>query len=361
MRGPDAGYVPALTGLRGIAAWWVVLYHFSDPLTGIAPVWFYGFVKQGYLAVDLFFVLSGYVIYLTSAKGLQSVTWPSVARFWINRLIRIYPLHLVVMLLYLLNPLALWLFSETGVGVGRYDWGYFFASLLLVQNWGFFDDLQWNIPAWSISTEFAAYLIAPVFFGLFLVRAKVNRPMLLMGLLAGAAGVALLFFAEGKKSVGDAIPSLGVARCVLEFWMGLCLGAYCGQSGRASAAGHWARSCAIALLLILFVALVMSGAPNFWYVPAIFAALIFLLVQGDVVFSRLLSVSWVHNLGVVSYSTYLAHYFVKDWVKFLSDSVGVYQLLVYLLACAAASVVLYRWVEEPARRKLRQRLLGVAA
>ena len=361
MRGPDAAYVPALTGLRGIAAWWVVLYHFSDPLAGHAPAWFYAGVKQGYLAVDLFFVLSGYVIFLTSAKGLQSINWHSVSRFWINRLIRIYPLHLTVMLLYLLNPLALWLFSEVGVGVGRYDWDYFLASLFLVQNWGFFDGLQWNIPAWSISTEFAAYLIAPIFIGIFLVRAKNNRPVLLMGLLAGAAGVALLFFAEGKKSVGDAIPSLGVARCVLEFWMGLCLGAYCRQAGRTSLAGNWVRSCVIALLLTLFVALVISGVPNYWYVPAIFAALIYLLVQGDVVFSWLLSISWVHYLGVVSYSTYLAHYFVKDWVKFLSDSVGIYQLVVYLFACAAASVVLYRWVEEPARRHLRQRLLGAAA
>lgn len=361
MRGPDVGYLPALTGLRGIAAWWVVLYHFSDPLVGLAPSWFYAWVKQGYLAVDLFFVLSGYVIYLTSAKGLQSVTWLSVTRFWINRLIRIYPLHLVVMLLYLSNPLALWLFSDSGVGAGRYDWSYYFASLLLVQNWGLFADLQWNIPAWSISTEFAAYLIAPVFIGFFLRSERASRPLLLIGMLAGAAGVALLFNAEGKKSVGDAIPTLGVARCVLEFWMGLCLGAFCGQSRHTSTAGDWARSGLIALLLILFVTFVIRGVPNYWYVPATFATLIFLLVHGDVVFTRLLSVSWVHYLGMVSYSTYLIHYFVKDWVKFLSDTVGVYQLAAYLLACAAASVVLYRWVEEPARRKLRQRLLGAAA
>lgn len=360
MRRPDSGYVPALTGLRGLAAWWVVLYHFSDPLAGVAPTWFHAFVKQGYLAVDLFFVLSGYVIYLTSAKNLQLVTWRSVSRFWVNRLIRIYPLHLAMMLLYLLNPMALWLFSQSGAGVGRYDWGYYFASILLVQNWGYFCDLQWNIPAWSISTEFAAYLIAPILIGLVLVRANGSRPLLLAGLLAGAAGVALLFGAEGKKSIGEAIPTLGVMRCVLEFWMGLCLGAFCELSRRGITASDRGRSLMIALLLILFAGFVMKGIPNYWYVPAVFSALIFLLVQGDFLFSRLLSVAWVHHLGIISYSTYLVHYFVKDWVKFLSESVGFYQLGIYFVMCGVAASVLYRWVEEPARRILRQRLLGAA-
>lgn len=361
MRTPETVYVPALTGLRGVAAWWVVLYHFSEPLWGVVPEWIYDFVKQGYLAVDLFFILSGFVIYLTSSASLQSLKWGGVSRFWINRLVRIYPLHLILMFSYLLNPLALWLFSESGGGEGRYDWAYYFASVFLIQNWGFFDDLQWNIPAWSISTELAAYLVAPVLMGVALVRLKKNQVWIFLGGLFGAIGLVLLFGLGGKTTIGEAIPTLGVARCVLEFWMGLCLGAICSMRGSTASQGDALRSVLIFLLFILTFWLMAEGIPNYWYAPAAFAALIYLLVKGDVVFSRFLSSSVVHYLGVISYSTYLVHYFVKDWVKFLSDSIGMFQLAVYVIVCGAASVVLYRWVEVPSRGYLKRRLLGVSS
>jgi len=276
-------------------------------------------------------------------------------------LIRIYPLHIVLMVFYLLNPLALWFFSESGVGVGRYDWGYYFASVVLVQNWGLFDDLQWNIPAWSISTEFAAYLVAPVLMGCILIRLRHSLIWTLLGGLVGAAGVALLFGLSGKTSVGEAIPTLGVARCVLEFWMGLCLGALCRVQGRVVSQTNGLRSVLIFLLFISAFWLVVAGVPNYWFVPVTFFVLIYLLVQGDAVFSRFLSSPVAHYLGVISYSTYLVHYFVKDWVKFLSDSIGLYQLAIYLVVCAVSSVVLYRWVEKPARGYLKRYLLGVSS
>lgn len=361
MRALETGYVPALTGLRGVAAWWVVLFHFYEPLRGVVPAWIYEFVRQGYLAVDLFFILSGYVIYLTSSGSLESMKWGPVSRFWINRLIRIYPLHLVLMVFYLFNPLALWLFSESGVGAGRYDWGYYFASIFLVQNWGIFGGLQWNIPAWSISTEFAAYLVCPVLMAVILSRLKKSQVGLFIAILGGGFGVAILFGLAGKASIGEAIPTLGVARCVLEFWMGLCLGGFCRARGAGATLGNRGRSVLIFLLIVFDIWLVESGVPNYWYVPATFAALIYLLAQGDLVFSRFLSSPAVHYLGVISYSTYLVHYFVKDWVKFLSESIGLYQLAFYLVVCGGASVVLYRWIESPSREYLKRHWLGVSS
>lgn len=354
---PEQRYVPALTGLRGVAAWWVVLYHFTEPLIWRVPDWVLALVKQGYLAVDLFFILSGYVIYLTSSDSLRVLAWRPVSRFWLNRVVRIYPLHLFLMLLYLVNPFMLWAFSSSGVGLGRYDWDYFVASIFLVQNWGAFDSLQWNIPAWSISTEFAAYLLCPLLIAVGLVPLTHRRRELVFAIWGAAMAIGVIFWAAGEYSIGEAIPSLGVVRCVLEFWMGLCLSALRQGAAVASRAMLAVNSILIFILVAVFVGLLMLGFPNQWFVPFVFACLIYLLSRGDVLFSKFLSLPIFHYLGLISYSTYLVHYFIKDWVKFLSESFGWFQFFGYLLVCFFSSVVLFRYIEEPSRRIFRKKFM----
>lgn len=360
MRASEGGYVPALTGLRGVAAWWVVLYHFSEPLVDVLPIWMLALIKHGYLAVDLFFVLSGCVIYITSGQSLGRAGRLVISRFLLNRLIRIYPLHLVVMIIYLLNPLALWMFSFAGVGEGRYDWDYYVASILLVQNWGWFYYLQWNIPAWSISTEFAAYILCPllIYAGVFRLKEKLWGLVLLIFVLAVAVG--LVFKISGEYSIGGAIPTIGLVRCVLEFWIGLCLGSICRNIAAVSNGRLLLHSVIIMFSIIIFVMLLKCGINDYWLAPAFFVLLIYMLSAGDVLFSKILSIESIHYLGLISYSTYLVHYFVKDWVRFLSESVGLMQFFVYIVLCLLASAVLYRCVEEPARRVLRRRLMEVA-
>ncbi len=357
MRAHEFRYVPALTGLRGIAAWWVVIYHFSEPLERVLPAWMYEVVKQGYLAVDLFFILSGYVLYLAYADSLREMKWRPVWRFWVNRLIRIYPLYIFMVGFYLLNPLALWLFSKSGGELGRYEWDYFFASIFLMQNWGGFNDLQWNIPAWSISAEFAAYLICPLLITMAVPRFTKNQVALLVAIMCGAVGVAFVFAVCGKTSIGESIPTLGVVRCVLEFWMGLCLGALCRTGFPENSHSKILNSLGVVLVVCVIVLLVLLKLPNYFFVPCAFAFLIYILSQEDYVFSRFLSSSVVHYAGVISYSTYLVHYFIKDWVKFLSDSIEFSHFLVYIVACMSASIILFRYVEEPARIFLRRQFL----
>jgi len=354
----EAGYVPALTGLRGVAAWWVVLYHFSDPLVGLASPWVLAVVRNGYLAVDLFFILSGYVIYITSGESLRTLGRWVVSRFLLNRIIRIYPLHLAMMIIYLVNPLALWLFSSSGdVGEGRYDFGYYVASVFLVQNWGVYDVLQWNVPAWSISTEFAAYLLCPLLVALCVGRLSASFWKLVSMVALLAVLVGLIFSAFGLDSIGEKITSLGLVRCVLEFWMGLCLGAASRFVGLVSNRWRIFNSVIIFVLVLFSVFLGKIGIPNYWFVPAVCALLILVLSRGDFLFSGVLSFAWIHYLGVISYSTYLVHFFIKDWVKFLSESVGGYQFFFYVSLVFFVSMALYRYVEEPARRFLRRRLI----
>ena len=91
--------LPALTGLRAVAAVWVVLFHYRDDLLalvpGLAPL--DTFMRAGYLGVDLFFPLSGFVLAYTYADRLGSFSWRASADFVRNRFARVWPVHVLTL------------------------------------------------------------------------------------------------------------------------------------------------------------------------------------------------------------------------------------------------------------------------
>ena len=153
--------IPALTSIRGLAAWWVVLYHFREEIPGIAGTPLLRFMAHGYLAVDLFFELSGFVIALNYARTFRSVTWADSTNFFGLRLARIYPLHIFILLVFLINPIAITLFSMNGQPGDRYSPGYFILSVLLFRAW----KTTLSLPAiwalrWSGIAFFMSALVA---------------------------------------------------------------------------------------------------------------------------------------------------------------------------------------------------------
>src|ERR1700739_3484083 len=91
----------SLTPLRGIAAVWVVIFHFCWYFPAVHPERYTGAVYKGYLAVDMFFVLSGFVITHVYKEGFaRRVTGRRYREFLKARVARIYPLHITVLLLF---------------------------------------------------------------------------------------------------------------------------------------------------------------------------------------------------------------------------------------------------------------------
>src|SRR4051812_31468696 len=129
-----------LTALRGIAAWWVVLFHLRLFLVPYLPAGAIAVLARGNLAVDLFFLLSGFVIHLNYAERVTPDP-ASVGDFLFRRFARIYPLHLLVLLGFAAYYGAALLLGSSTLESSRP--GYFLASLFLVQNWGFTDRLAW--------------------------------------------------------------------------------------------------------------------------------------------------------------------------------------------------------------------------
>ena len=338
--------IASLTSLRGLAAWWVVLYHFQDALHLRPGGVMAALVERGFLAVDLFFILSGYVILLNYRELFEPFTLKACSTFMLRRLARIYPLHAVVMLLFLLNPLAIVLFSHAATPGPRYDPAYYGASLLLVQNWGFFPVLAWNIPAWSISTEMAAYLLFPLL--LTLLRRFTGGLAAHIAAVAAVCGLlALACRAAGLASIGSDIETFGVLRCVIEFFIGMLLANLQHRlADRPAPRLHTGAALAFGALLLVAV---FGAVPDYVVFPALFACLILYLVMSPDTANGWLQSRWLLHLGEISYSSYLIHFFVKDWVKFLSAAQGLPQLLIYVAAVYALSWVLYRTVEVPGR------------
>lgn len=338
----------ALTGLRGIAAWFVVLYHARLMLTGILPGEAIGFMGKGYLAVDLFFMLSGFVMWYNYAPKFRALGLAETPAFLWRRMARIWPLHAVI--LAAMAGFALVLVA-TGRGITSYPFAELPLHLTLTQNWGFTSALSWNHPAWSISTELAAYLVFPL--AVCAVRWENWRSAALLALIGALlAALHLVFALNDYAELGDAIPRLGLPRCLLEFAIGNLA---CILWQRWRNRPGIAPACAIAASAALGLGTWLGWAETA-FIPFVFAAGLMALALDRGAVAGLLGAAVPRWLGEISYSTYLAHFFLLILYKiaFVDETLqmGWVALGGYLLLVLLASAVLFHVVEKPAQRWL---------
>lgn len=147
-----ARYV-AIDGLRFVAALAIVLHHYASMME--SPFWD-GLFSKNYLFVDFFFAISGFVIFHNYAAKLDNVA--AYGDFLKNRIARVYPLHLLTFLFYLLLAATLWRAKADRAFV---DPAAILPNLLMVHAWGTTSLTTFNYPSWSISAEWFAYLLFP--------------------------------------------------------------------------------------------------------------------------------------------------------------------------------------------------------
>ena len=340
----------ALTGLRGLAAWGVVFFHARSKLTDWVPDWLVGWGDKGYLAVDLFFMLSGFVMYLNYASRLKGGGMGAVLDFWWRRFARIYPLHLAV-LAGLVGLAAI--MAATGRDTSNYPLHELPLHLLLIQNWGFTEALKWNHPAWSISAEVGAYILFPLI--LLLVdwdRASPARLAVIIVLLAAALWGAFAW--GGHALLGDAIERMGLLRCVGGFTIGIAVAALWTRWRDRGVAGPL-----YAVTAALFAAHLWFDTPEVLMVPLIFAALLLAIATDNGVLARGLSARPLLWLGDTSYAVYLIHWPLMIVFLLLlpgdDPQIGPALFLAYCAVTAAVSDRTWRWLEKPAQRWLNAR------
>lgn len=343
--------LPMLTGLRGIAALAVLFFHIRDAMAGFAPGGVIAVLAQGYLAVDLFFVLSGFILWWTYGAAFAKQGRAAVLPFIVRRFARIFPLHLAIMAA--MGGFALLLLASGRTLGPQYPLGELPAHILLVQNWGVADRLSWNDPAWSISAEWAAYLVLAMV-GAWVGRVRVDAwsfPLLTVG-IAGALGA--WFAATGRATIGTDIAATGLVRCLAEFAIGVLLCRWW-----MAVTGRRTLIAATAVLLGGTGALLIaSGWLQPMGVPLIMAAILIAALEASVAARPPLSGRTAQWLGQISYALYLSHFFLWILFKlaFVDDPANVPPLAIaaYVAVTLAVSHGLHRWVELPGRRSFQR-------
>lgn len=158
-------FIRQLTGIRFIAAAWVLLYHFQGPLSalGLTDIAvFSDVIRVGRLGVDLFFALSGFILTHTYLTRLgPRLHLRATIEFWWLRLARVYPVHLVMIVVAALAAVAQARITDSDLK-GWLNPVDLIKQIALVQEWGANPERGWNFVAWSISMEWLAYLVFPI-------------------------------------------------------------------------------------------------------------------------------------------------------------------------------------------------------
>lgn len=347
-----------LTGLRGLAALWVIGFHYTvGPLSPISPQHGVPLLRSGYLGVDLFFFLSGFVIWHVHEAHFRQPSVGAFRRFLGQRFARLYPVYAFTMALFVVIVLVGPLIGDTGLSARNYLPGQFVVDLLLVQSWGVSGHLNWNYPAWSVSAEMFCYLLFPLavpLLGRLGTRAAAVAAALILLSIAG-----LYFFVYGA-TMNEALGAPALSRALLEFLEGCLLRRLAGEASISRI--PWGLPI-IALLLATGVAFACRSPLSGFLPILVFPALILAASRSDGLIGRIVAMKPLVAIGAASYSLYLLQAPVEKGAQFLHVYVASSQPLSSAMAiCAYAAILIlltilvHRFLEMPARRVLRRRL-----
>lgn len=375
MNGVRTGEITALTGLRIVAAMWVVLFHYRSPLWASSPRLHDAMAPLfdcGAMGVDLFFILSGFVLtwnYL-ERMGPAWSTRGTLHFLWL-RLSRVWPIYLVTM-----HLAALWITITLYVGdlpspdAEKLTAVNYVRQLLMVQLWfePFFDRTSWNGPAWSISAEWLAYLLFGVLVLVIFRIARVSRARTLLALAVFAAlPPTLLLIGTGHLYT----PWSWLPRIVAQFTAG-ALACAAVRKLRISDRGRRAAG----YLSIALVAAIVAGMYYLYAHPipgmvdpgsvmsVLFLPLVVTLSMGAGTLPAVLSTRPMLYGGRISFSLYMIHepvhtvweWAVRQYHIVLSMAAAKVAVIGLIAVAVAAAMLLYHLVEEPAQRWMRRML-----
>lgn len=286
--------IEELESIRGIAALLVVLYHIPNwnVLLYDLPL-----IRNSYLMVNLFFVLSGFVIYKAYAHNIRSRG--NLLRFQFLRFGRLYPVHLVFLMVFLLLEVIKY-YSYTHYGIKsskttpfvENSLTAFVQQLFLVQAIGpTGHSLSFNAPAWSISVEFYTYLV----FGLIALHC---------GRWKNAIFVLLALVCSLILAIAPRNGFFDLLQCLCGFFIGCCT-AYASEKLRLKL-----NAAAVGLAIFaIFLYLQLKGFQQYDILiyPLTAALVLSIVLSEDGMIKQMLRLPLFTWLGMISYSVYMSH------------------------------------------------------
>ncbi|WP_447963077.1 acyltransferase family protein [Nitrospira sp. Ecomares 2.1] len=355
--------VPTLTGLRGVAAIWVVLLHVCFGASdGYLPgfyekiEWGLGknIILQGFYAVDVFFVLSGFILtYVHRHEFEGRLTLHGVGSFLSLRLARIYPMHLVVVVV-LIAAAFLGFWDQKAISYGDV-----FRNGTLTNIWV---NPSLNTPAWSVSAEWIAYLCYPIIIKLLIPIRRRDFQLLIIFFLVTVYPMCIIFFQwQWEWHYGW----VAVARVLNGFLLGCMM--FCVQKhfdilNDPLRASRWCL-----VFLLVFMAFLILGLPIVFLYPLI-PFIIVTLANARMGIAQIFENKIVVFLGTISFGIYMVHYPVLEIVRsefndyYSGVNSELNQPLLWMHLCGILGFVIavaslcYFWIEKPTRDYLKRKI-----
>jgi peptidoglycan/LPS O-acetylase OafA/YrhL len=331
----------------------VICYHYRSQITAALPAFgaLEPLTSAGYLGVDLFFVLSGFILTYNYLETFQRIRGRAYLRFLGFRLARIYPVHLFTIAFLALPVLLALALGEPLSHPQNFSGEDLVQNLLLIHAWTTPMHISWNYPSWSISAEWFAYLLFP-FVAFLIVRVRSAAVLI----LSAFATFALQSWVSASFGLADS----ALLRVGGEFLMGCLFGRLLLTGWRASWMRPWAS---VALTFMIAAGLVLLPAIGLapGWVVVLFGPTILALALGAGQRGSWLAQRPVVFIGDASYALYMVHAIVGDTAFGLAaPSLATGALIlragivaVVLLAMLAVAAAVFVAVERPTRRLVR--------
>lgn len=363
----SSNYIETLTPLRGIAAIWVVLYHYDQltTFTGLDHLVSQNstmLLAKGYLFVDFFFLLSGFILaHVYGTRFLHGINIKASWDYLWARFSRLYPLHIFCLLTHVMVACLLilgfpnvWdkfshMYALKGIPV----------HMFLAQAWGSQYWLTWNVPSWSISAEWAIYMVSPLLFW-FLFQKK-GLWQWIMALVSFSILMAIVQF-NVKHSL-DTTFDWGIFRCFAEFTLGILVyNLY--QKGFLK---RWlSKDVFFSVMTLVTLFGLHIKINDVWIIPC-FVLVILTVAHNHGRVRKIMGWPPAQYLGKISYSIYMMQglWLSLYWMgldTWLTDRPGIvpdtWSLVSLVVSLLFVNIVSAAWsyhnIEIPMQRKLRK-------
>lgn len=356
-------YRPEIDGLRAIAVLSVILYHAGIEI-----------FKGGFVGVDIFFVISGFLITSIILKDLEMGDF-TISKFYQRRVRRILPALITVILisipfaLFLLPPEDLHNFAKSSISSLTF-WSNFQFSLEA----GYFDtpgEYKPLLHTWSLSIEEQFYIIYPIFFIFFI---KFNKKILIF--ITSIILLLSLFFSQWSGNFNLQYPFIDddILFYSQSFWSEfmmpfgriweLALGALCGflivskknyfqVNNKKVVLFNFFSLVGIVLIFFSFFYLSENFPyPSFYsLIPTLGTALLILFCQKDTLVQKILSYRILVFIGLISYSAYLFHYPIFSFIKYSYFTTDGFLYIFLIPLILFIAFLNWKYIEKPFRQK----------
>ncbi|UVK40148.1 acyltransferase [Mesorhizobium sp. AR10] len=336
-------YRADIDGLRAVAVLPVVLFHAGFPLFG-----------GGYVGVDVFFVISGYLITKIIVDDIEQHKY-SVASFYERRIRRIIPAYLATVVVTMVVALVFMLPEDLEDFGGSALWSALMSSNVFfwIESNDYFNgaaELKPLLHTWSLSVEEQFYVLFPI--GLLVVyRLGLWRYAAALCLLAAVASLGLA--AYGVRQTPMAAFYLLPTRA-WELLVGSLLAFELVPAPRRRVAG-WESFAGLGLILAPVISYTAETPfPGIMALPPVLGAALIIhsgLGQSTAPFTELLSNPLLRFVGLISYSLYLWHWPIVVFMRYYYIELSFYQRIFIVAFSIAIAFLSWRFIERPGRRR----------